>query len=221
MLEHVIAKYNEAIFDTDRDRALQIIRDAEMRGATPEDIVFGVVLPAMDRMVQSLSERGEVNLAQHFMAAQIADAITNEMIPKFKKAPGLSGRVVIGTAYGDMHSLGKRIVIGCLRARMFDVMDLGLNVPAERFVENAVAHNAEIIAISAMMLHTARGENGCCKVREILRERKLEDQLKIIAGGAPFRFDHHLYQVIGADAWGPDALSAHRICEALIKEVRT
>jgi methanogenic corrinoid protein MtbC1 len=189
MLDQVITEYNEAIFDTDRDRALKIVHDAEMRGVSPEDIVFKVVLPAMDLMVKSISENLDANLAQHFMTAQIADAVSAEMISKFKMAPEITARVVIGTACGDMHSLGKRIVMGCLRARMVDVKDLGVNVQPERFVDEALAHHAEVIGISAMMVHTARGENGCLRVREILKERKLEAGIRIIVGGAPFRFD--------------------------------
>ncbi len=56
MLEQIITAYNEAIFDTDRDRAISVIRDAEARGVSPEDIVFKIVFPAMDLMVKSISE---------------------------------------------------------------------------------------------------------------------------------------------------------------------
>jgi methanogenic corrinoid protein MtbC1 len=220
VLEQIIAEYNEAIFDTDRDRALKVVHDAEMRGISPEDIVFRVVLPAMDLMVKSISESHDANLAQHFMTAQIADTVTAEMIAKFKMAPEITGRVVIGTAYGDMHSLGKRIVMGCLRARMVDVKDLGVNVAPERFVDEAIAHNAEVIGISAMMVHTARGANGCLRVREILKERGLEGGIRIIVGGAPFRFDQDLYRRIRADAWAEDAITAGRVMEDLIREVR-
>ena len=90
------------------------------------------------------------------------------------------GHVVIGTSWGDMHSLGKKIVVGCLRSMMIDVTDLGVNVAAEKFVDEAVAHNAPVIAISSMMVHTARGEDGCLRVREILKERGLEDRIKIM-----------------------------------------
>ncbi len=221
MLEDIIAAYNEAIFDTDRDRALKVVHDAELRGVSPEDIVFRVVLPAMDLMVKSISENLDANLAQHFMTAQIADTVTAEMIAKFKKAPEVRGRVVIGTASGDLHSLGKRIVIGCLKARMIDVRDLGVNVPPERFVDEAVKHHAEVIGISAMMVHTARGENGCLRVRELLKERGLENKIRIIAGGAPFRFDRELYKAIRADAWAEDAVTAGKVIVELIQEVRS
>ena len=219
MLENIITAYNEAIFDTDRDRALQVVHDAEASGISPEDIVFHIVLPAMDLMVKSISEHFDANLAQHFMTAQIADTVTAEMIKKFKKSPLVRGVVVLGTASGDMHSLGKRIVLGCLRARMIDVHDLGVNVAPERFVDEAVSCHARVIGISAMMVHTARGEHGCLAVRRLLRERGLDGQVRIIVGGAPFRFDAELFKAIEADTWAPDAVTAAKVIEDLIAEV--
>jgi methanogenic corrinoid protein MtbC1 len=220
MLDKIIKEYNEAIFDTDRDRALSVVHKAVEQGVTPEEVVFEVVLPAMDLMVKAISENMDANLAQHFMTAQIADTVTAEMIAKFKKAPEVVGTVVIGTAEGDMHSLGKRIVIGCLKARMIDVTDLGVNVAPERFVDEAVARNAEVIGISAMMVHTARGANGCLAVRRILKERGLEEKIRIIVGGAPYRFDEELYRKVQADGWAIDGVTAGKVITDLIREVR-
>ena len=220
MLAQVINAYNEAIFDTDRDRALDVIHAAVEQGLAPEDVVFKVVIPAIEFMITAMSERFEANLAQHFLTSQIAAAIIDEMIPKFKQTPEVVGQVVIGTSEGDFHGLGKRIVIGCLKALMIDVTDLGLNVPPERFVDEALAHQAQVIGISSMMVHTTRGENGCLKVRQILKERKLEDKIKIIVGGAPYRFDHQLYKTVQADAWAEDGIAAGKVIADLVKEVR-
>lgn len=220
MLDALIKQYNEAIFDTDCDRAQQIVRDAVSNGVTPEAVVFEVVLPAMDFMVKSVSENSEANLAQYFLSARIADAVTMEMLPQFTQTPKVVGRVVVGTAHGDLHTLGKRILMGCLRARMIEATDLGVNVPAERFVDEAVSQGAEVIAISALMVHTAIGENGCRKVRQILRERGLESRIKVIVGGAPFRFNPEMHRSVGADAWAEDALTGGNVIEQLIKEVR-
>ncbi|MBI5848842.1 MAG: cobalamin B12-binding domain-containing protein [Nitrospirae bacterium] len=219
MLDRVIREYSEAIFDTDRERALRIVHEAVDRGMSPEDIVFRVVLPAMEGMIRSISENFDSNLAQHFMTAQIASEVADEMIPKFTVSPSVAGHVVIGTAQGDMHSLGKRIVIGCLKARMIEVTDLGVNVTPERFVDEAVARNAEVIAISAMMVHTAKGDNGCLRVRQILKERGLEDTIRIVVGGAPFHFAHDLYKAVLADAWAEDGVTAGRVIEDCIREV--
>ena len=219
MLENIVKQYNEAIFDTDRDEALAVIHQAVDQGATPEDIVFKVVIPAIEKMVKSISENFDTNLAQHFMASQIALEVTEEMIARFVKPPVIKGHIIIGTAHGDMHSLGKRIVSGCLKSMMIDVTDLGVNVPPEQFVDEAVAHNAEVIGISAMMAHTVTGENGCLKVRQILNERGLEKKIKIIVGGAPYRYDPELYKVVGADAWAEDGITAGKVISTLIKEV--
>ena len=220
MLDTIIREYNQAIFDTDRDLALSVVHQAVEQGVSPEQVVFEVVLPALDLMIKAISENMDANLAQHFMAAQIADTVTAEMLAKFKTAPKVVGTVVIGTAQGDMHSLGKRIVMGCLKARMIDVTDLGVNVAPEHFVDEAVAREAEVIAISAMMVHTARGENGCLAVRRLLKARGLEEKIRVIVGGAPYRFDEGLYKRVQADAWAIDGVSAGKVIGDLIGEVR-
>ena len=219
MLEQIIKAYNEAIFDTNREQALEIIHAAVAQGVSPEDVVFKIVIPAIEKMVKSISEDFDANLAQHFMTSQIAAEVTEEMLARFKTAPVVAGRVVIGTAEGDLHSLGKRIVMGCLKAQMIEVFDLGVNVTPERFVDESVARDARVIGISAMMAHTARGENGCLRVRQLLKDRGLEGRIKIIVGGAPFRFDHDLYRVVQADAWAEDGITAGKIIAGLIGEV--
>jgi trimethylamine corrinoid protein len=220
MLDSVIRAYNDAVFDTDRQQALRVVHDALAAGVSPEDVVFQVVLPAMDQMIGSLEEEGGISLAQHYVAAQIADMVTSEMLAQFKEAPEVAGHVIIGTAEGDLHSLGKRIVVGTLKARMVDVTDLGVNIAPERFVEEAIAHNAPIIAISAMMVHTARGERGCKRVRSLLDEQHLGGKIKIIVGGAPYRFDPELYWVVGADAWAEDGVSAGKVIADMLAEER-
>ncbi|HBA72562.1 MAG: cobalamin-binding protein [Geobacteraceae bacterium GWC2_55_20] len=220
MLEQVMNQYNEAIMDTDRDRALMVVRDALDLGISPEEVVFRIVVPAIELMMKSISENQGVSLAQHFMAAQIASEVVDEMVPRFQKAPEIIGKVVIGTSQGDFHGLGKRIVSGCLKALMIEVSDLGLNVAPERFVDEALAHDAQVIAISSMMVHTARGENGCSRVRQILKERGLEGLIRIAVGGAPYRFDPELYRTVGADAWAENGIEAGKVISNMIREVR-
>jgi methanogenic corrinoid protein MtbC1 len=77
-----------------------------------------------------------------------------------------------------------------------------------------------VIAISAMMVHTARSENGCLKVRRILEERMIEDRVRIIVGGAPFRFDPGLYQQVKADAWAVDGIAAVRVITRLLQKAQ-
>ena len=220
MLASIIKAYNEAVFETDKEAAFAVVNDALAQGMTAEEVVFKVVIPAVEEMMSFITKDPDANLAQHFMTAQIAAEITEKMLQKFQHPPEIIGRVVIGTAYSDLHSLGKRIVMGCLKALMVEVTDLGVNVPAERFVDEAIAHDAQVIAISSMMVHSATGENGCRKVRRILQERGLEERFKIVVGGAPYRFDEELYRSVGADAWAADGVSAGRVIVDLIKAVK-
>lgn len=219
MIDNIIKAYNEAVFETDKEAAFEVVNNALAQGLSAEDVVFKVVIPAVEQMMANITRDPDANLAQHFMTAQIAAEVTEKMLLNFRHPPEMIGRVVIGTAAGDLHSLGKRIVMGCLKALMVDVVDLGVNVPAERFVDQAIALDAQVIAISAMMVHTATGENGCRRVRQILRERGLEDRFRLVVGGAPYRFDNELYKTVGADGWASDGISAGRVIVDLIKSM--
>lgn len=220
MLDKIIKAYNEAVFETDKAAAFAVVEGALAGGMTPEDVVFKVVIPAVEEMMSSITRDPDANLAQHFMTAQIASEVTEKMLEKFARPPETVGCLVIGTAFGDLHSLGKRIVIGCLKALMVEVIDLGVNVPAERFVDEAVKHDAQVIGISAMMVHTAMGEQGCKRVRALLRERGLDGRIRVVVGGAPYRFDQELYKTVGADAWAADGVNAGKVIVDLIREVR-
>jgi methanogenic corrinoid protein MtbC1 len=219
-MRDVIKAYNDAVFETDREAAFRAVDEALERGMTPEDIVFKVVIPAVEEMMTRIAQDPDANLAQHFMTAQIASEVTEKMLERFEHSPEIIGKVVIGTAYGDLHSLGKRIVMGCLKALMVDVVDLGVNVPAERFVDEARSRDAQVIAISAMMVHTANGPHGCIKVRQLLREQGLADRIRIAVGGAPYRFDGELYRAVGADAFATDGVTAGRVIIDLIHQVK-
>jgi methanogenic corrinoid protein MtbC1 len=219
-MRDVIKAYNDAVFETDKDAAFRAVDEALERGMTPEDIVFEVVIPAVEEMMTRIARDPDANLAQHFMTAQIASEVTEKMLERFAHSPEIIGKVVIGTAYGDLHSLGKRIVMGCLKALMVDVVDLGVNVPAERFVDEARNRDAQVIAISAMMVHTANGPQGCIKVRQLLQEQGLADRIRIAVGGAPYRFDGELYRAVGADAYATDGVTAGRVIIELIHQVK-
>lgn len=220
MLESYIQSYNEAVFDTDKQAALDVVNKALNEGLSPEDVVFKLVIPAVEAMMGRIEKDPDSNLAQHFMTAQIAADVTERMLEKFEQPPEVVGRVIIGAAHGDLHSLGKRIVIGCLKALMVEAIDLGSNVSAEQFVAAALAEQAQVIAVSAMMAHTALGENGSRQVRALLREQGLEDRIKLAVGGAPYRFDPELYVKAGADAWAPDGVTAAKVIVQLIREVK-
>lgn len=217
-VESAVRAYNEAVGDGDRDQALNIIRDAVAAGLSPENAVFEIIIPAVERMADQIALSPESSLALHFLMARIGATATEEMVKEFAAPCPSKGRVVLGTALGDMHSLGRTIVGGCLKSLMFEVVDVGNNVSPEKFVDSAVDAGAQVIGVSSMMVHTALGENGGQGVRRILKERGLEGRIKLIVGGAPFLFDPLLYRSAQADAWAPDGVTAARVIGDLIRE---
>lgn len=209
--------YFDAVFDTDRDRALAVVQRALDAGVTPEEVIFAIIIPGMEKMIGGMMTDSLVTLSQHFLASQIAEEVTDMLIPRFKTAPEMQGQVVIGTSFGDFHGLGKKILGGCLRAKMFQVTDVGINARPERFVEEALAVGARVIGISSMMVHTAVGEQGPRRVRALLREQGLEERIKIVVGGAPYRFHETLYREVEADAWGATAIEAVTVIAGLLR----
>lgn len=220
MIHYYHKRYYDAVYDTNRDEAHRVIDEALAKGIQPEEVVFQIIMPSIEEMISALTTDIDATISQHFIASQVAEEITEKMIVLFKKNPGTEGKIIIGTPVGDFHGLGKKIVAGCLRANMFSVEDIGLNVPPEIFVDKAVAAGAHVIGISSMMAHTATGDNGPKMVRKILDERKLAGRIKLVVGGAPYRFDPQLYKSVGADAWADDGITAAKVIRGLVEEVK-
>lgn len=220
MVEALFEKYYNAISIVDKQKAFGIIDDALEQGLEAEEIVFKMVVPGIEKMLESFLYKKEVALSRHFLATTMANEIVDKLIPLFKRKAGESGTIVLGSASGDFHGLGRKIVGGCLRANMFEVVDLGLNVPAERFVDKAVETGAGIIGISSMMVHTALSEEGPKKVRRLLRERDLEQSIKLVVGGAPYLFDSELYRKVDADSWAENGIRSVSVIEHLIRDLK-
>ena len=218
IIKKTLEAYYEAVFDTNRDKALAVVQSALKKGVLPEDIVFEVVVPAIERMLLDLTQSHGATLAQHFICSKVSAEVTDAMVPLFRQKHTGKGTVIIGTARGDFHGLGKKIVGGCLKANMYDVQDLGINVSPEKFVEAAIEFDAGIIGVSAMMVHSAKGEQGALGVRRLLDEKKLQQKIKLVVGGAPYRFDPQLAAVVGADGWAENAIEAVSIIDSLMKK---
>jgi trimethylamine corrinoid protein len=210
--------FDRAIFETDKSGARDAVLCALDEGIPAETLVFEVVLPSL-HVACDLGAAG-LSLSQHFMASVIACEATELLVGRFATPPEVVGRVVIGTAAGDFHGLGARIVGGCLRASMIEVTDLGRDVAARRFVDEALACDADVICVSSMMLHTALGERGPSAVRRLLAGAGLERRLKLVVGGAPYTHDPGLWLRVGADAWADDGLAAGAVVTGLIETVR-
>jgi methylmalonyl-CoA mutase cobalamin-binding domain/chain len=121
------------------------------------------------------------------------------------------GTVVIGTVYGDIHTIGKTMVATMLTADGFSVNDLGINVTAESFVKGIIENNADILAMSALMTTTAPEQR---KVIESLERENLRDKVKIMVGGGAITND--FANSIGADGYDPTAPGAVKLARKLI-----
>ena len=141
----------------------------------------------------------EVLLAARAMAAGV-DLLKPLLIAE--EVPS-RGKVVLGSVQGDLHDIGKNLVAIMLEGAGFEVVDLGIDVPAARFVDTAVAENAAVIGVSSLLTTTMAGMRG---VVELVEERGLAGKVKVIVGGAPLSAE--FARSIGADGFAYDAANA-------------
>ncbi len=153
----------------------------------------------------------EIFLPEVLLAARAMNAGIEILKPLLiaEEVPAL-GTVVIGTVRGDLHDIGKNLVGIMLKGAGFEVVDLGSDVPPERFVDRAVEAGAGVIGLSALLTTTMTGMR---QVVELVRERGLGDRLKVIVGGAPL--SQRFADEIGADAYGYDAANAVEVVKRL------
>lgn len=212
-LQKLRRKYTTALEESDRRGAQRLLREALAAGHDPSQLLTRVVSPAIEAVAESWTGHHELSLSQIYVAGLIVkDSV--EMLSA-APAPGEKGvgKVVFGTAEGDHHGLGKLIVSAFLRSGGFVVVDLGLSVPAKALVDAAVTEGADIIAVSALMTEPALGIR---KIGEEMRKRGVE-RIRLLVGGAPFRYNPDLYKLVGADATAPTAYEAISAAKRLLE----
>jgi 5-methyltetrahydrofolate--homocysteine methyltransferase len=170
------------------------------------------VVNAMSEGMTEVGERysrEEYYLAELLMAGEVMKAGLEIVNPLLKSELGEPvGRVVIGTIEGDLHDIGKNLVIALLSSAGFEIYDLGIDVPPSVFVDKVQEVNATILAMSALLTTTAANMGAVIKG---LQHAGLREGLKVIVGGAAVTPE--LAQEIGADAFGKDAMEAQQICK--------
>ncbi|UCD73165.1 MAG: corrinoid protein [Candidatus Bathyarchaeota archaeon] len=179
--------------------------------ANPVDVLE--VLNEAMREVGNRYERGEYFLSELIMAGVLASEVTEILKPSLAKTDLESqGKIVVGTVKGDIHDIGKNILIMMLSAAGFEVVDLGVDVSAEKFVEAIDKEEADVLGISALLSSTMENLRG---VIETIRREGLRDQIKIIVGGRPLTKE--FADEIGADSYAKDALEGVRVVKELIE----
>ena len=123
----------------------------------------------------------------------------------------MAGKVVVGTVKGDLHDIGKNLVVMMLEGGGFEVVDLGIDVPAEKFMEAIRTHEPQVVGMSALLTTTMREMKTTIQAFEGAGLRK---QVKVVIGGAPVTEKYA--KEIGADGYAPDAASAVDIAKSLV-----
>ncbi|MDP2973096.1 MAG: corrinoid protein [Deltaproteobacteria bacterium] len=193
------------------DEAKRLTQEALDAGESAETILKEGFISAMDRIGVKF-KNGEVYIPEVLIAARAMHAGMAILKPILSKSTGtMAGKVLIGTVKGDLHDIGKNLVVMMLEGGGFDVVDLGIDVPADKFVEAIKIHQPQVVGLSALLTTTMREMKTTI---EVIEKAGLRNQVKMIVGGAPLT--EKFAREIGADGYGPDAASAVDVVKSLL-----
>lgn len=189
----------------------KLAQEAVDSGTSARDVLDNGLLAGMD-IVGKRFKAGDMFIPEVLLCARTMHAAMEILKPLLSEADAAgSGKVVIGTVEGDLHDIGKNLVGMMLEGAGFKVIDLGVNIKPEGFVDAVKEHNPEILGLSALLTTTMP------KMEETvtaLKEAGIRDQVKIMAGGAPVT--QEFIDKIGADAYGANAASASEKAKVLL-----
>ena len=190
-----------AMKELEEDKILELVQKDLDSGRSPLEIIGELNQGVVG--VGELYESGEYFVSQLMFAAEILTEVMEIMAPAMAKAEGgqSAGTVVIGTVAGDVHDIGKNIVGTLLKGSGYNVIDLGVDVPAEKFVEAVSEHKPKVLGMSALLSFTYPEMKA---VVEALAAKGLRDGVKVVIGGAPCNDEVRAYA--GADLWAPTAM---------------
>jgi corrinoid protein of di/trimethylamine methyltransferase len=213
-MSEILNQLQEAVIAGEPDQARELATQALEAGVAPLVAIDGTLNPAM-QVVGQRYETGEYFIPDLMMAAEAMKAAMGVLEPVLtarQEERRVLGTVVIGTVEGDIHEIGKSLVATMLAAAGFEVHDLGVDVPAGRFVEQVQATDANIVGLSALLTTTMRNQEA---VVEALKEAGLRERVKVIIGGAPA--SPEWAQTIGADSYAENAQEAVGVVKQLLE----
>lgn len=200
----------QAIVDFDEERVRAETKEAFEAGVTPYEIIMEGMAKGME-VVGEKYESMEYFLPELVMAGEAMKAGMEILKPHLEAGEEKPvGKIVIGTVKGDLHDIGKNIVVSMLIGGGFRVHDLGVDVPPEKFLEKVEEVEADIVGLSALLLTTMP------EMKVVIDEFKksgLRDKVKVIVGGRPVT--HEFAVEIGADAYAKDATEVVRKAKEL------
>ena len=201
----------EAIIKGKRDAVESLIRKALSEGSSPEEIMDKMMIPAMD-IVGDRFSRNEIFLPEMMIAARAMNTGLEILRPMLiAKGVSSKGKVVIGSVKGDIHDVGKNIVSMVLQGAGYEVIDLGIDTPPEKFVDAVKQHQPRFVLMSALLTLTMSTMEETIKA---LKQAGIREKVKVGVGGAPLT--QNFADRIGADFYGKDARAAVIKCNELV-----
>ena len=205
----------EAILNGKSDEAAAATKDAIAQGIPPQDLINGQMIRAMGEVGQRFQD-GKAFVPQLLMAGRAMKAALELLKPMMAGAASTSlGKVVIGTVKGDLHDIGKNLVASMLEGCGFEVINIGIDVSADKFIEAIKENQPDILCMSALLTTTM----GYMKeVIDALERAGVRHQVKVMVGGAPVT--QGFADEIGADGYSDNANSAVTVAKQLLKVKR-
>ncbi len=199
----------DAVIEGDQTTAVQITQSAIQEGTAPKNVLDDGLIAGMD-VVGARFKNNEIYIPEVLIAARAMKMAMEILEPELVKA-GVEpvGKLLIGTVQGDLHDIGKNLVAMMLKGAGFNVVDLGVDVGPDKFVEQAKASGAQLIGISALLTTTMPGMEKTIKA---LQEAGVS--AKVMIGGAPVTQNYA--DKIGAHGYAQDAASAVDLAKSLV-----
>ena len=213
MSQELLGAMRQSIIDGDADAAATLAARSVEEGIDPLVAIDDGYVPGL-RHVGDQFACGDMFLPDMMLAARAMKGAVAVLEPEMNRRASqrhVLGRVVIGTVKGDIHEIGKNLVGMMLSASGFEVHDLGVDVPFERFVEKAREVNADIVGVSALLTTTMTGQRN---VVQALAAAGLRPGVRVIVGGAPVTSGWAAE--IGADGYSEDAVGAVALVRQLV-----
>lgn len=206
-----VEKFYTLLSQGKMEEAKKLTQEALDAGAPVEAILKEGLIAAMERIGVRF-RNGEVYIPEVLIAARAMHAGMAVLKPILSKSTGvMAGKVAIGTVKGDLHDIGKNLVIMMLEGGGFEVVDLGIDVTADKFIEAAHSHQPQVIGLSALLTTTIMEMKN---VIQAIDKAGLRNQVKVVIGGAPVT--DKFAKEIRADGYAPDAASAVDLVKSLI-----
>ncbi|MCD6599574.1 MAG: corrinoid protein [Dehalococcoidia bacterium] len=210
--EKFLNEAKESIKGADKGKAEELAKKAVAEGMDPLEVINkGFRLGITE--VGDLFGKGELFLPELILSAEAMKGATDILTSALPDSATKRGKVVIGTAQGDIHDIGKSMVVSFLQANGFDVYDLGRDVETQKFIDKAKEIDADIIGMSALLTTTMSVQKTL--IQE-LKKAGLREKVKVMVGGAPAT--QRWADRIGADAYGVDAADAAKKAMELLGE---